>query len=248
MISVVIPTLNAEARLGETLASLVSAAVDGLVREVIVADGGSTDRTLDIADGAGTEILKCEAGRGAQLRAGAARSRFPWLLFLDAGVTLDAGWGREAQLHIERVDSGRRRMSAASFRFALDDEGASARMRETLAAVRSGLLKLPYGEQGLLIPRTLYDEVGGFRALPMLEDVDLVRRLGRRRVGSLNARAITGGEDRRDGRLARLARRQACLGLCVLGVPVETIANLFGRPVPSAGGLTASPGAPRSGA
>lgn len=231
MISVVIPTLNAEAHLAETMSSLVSAAVDGLVREVIVVDGGSTDRTLDIADGAGAEIVKSETGRGVQLRTGANRARFPWLLFLDAGTYLDAGWERDAYLHIERVDSGRRRPTAASFRFTIDDEGLLPRALEATAALRSGFLKLPYGNQGLLISRALYDEVGGFNPLPLMEDIDLVRRLGRRRLTVLNARAVVGGERHlRDGLAGRAARRQACLWLYLLGVPMTTIANVYGRP------------------
>jgi rSAM/selenodomain-associated transferase 2 len=231
MISVVMPTLNSEGQVSEALSSLVPAAVDGLVREVIIADGGSTDRTLEIADGAGAEIVKCEAGRGAQLRAGAQRTRFPWLLFLNGDTYLDAGWEREATLHIERVESGRRRASAACFRFALDDEGMLPRMLETMASLRTGILKLPYGDQGLLIPRALYDEVGGFSDLPALEDLDLVRRLGRSRITALNARAVTGSERyRREGYLSRLARNQVCLGLYLVGVPVATIANLFGAP------------------
>lgn len=231
MISVIIPTLNAEAHLGETLSSLVPAAVDGLIREVIVVDGGSSDRTLEIADGAGAEIVKSEGGRGRQLKAGAARARFPWLLFLNGDTYLDAGWERDANLHIERVDNGRRRAAAASFRFALDDEGGLPRLLETMASLRSGLFKLPYGDQGLLIPRALYDEVGGFSELPALEDLDLVRRLGRGRLVALNARAVTGGERyRRDGYLSRMMRNQACLGLYLIGVPVATIANMFGPP------------------
>lgn len=235
MISVVIPTLDNEAVLGEALSALVPAAVEGLVREVIVADGGSSDRTADIADGAGAEIVRSEPSRAARLSAGAARARFPWLLFLDAETVLDAGWEREVLLHIERVESGKRRVAAASFRFGLDDEGAMARTIEALARVRTGLFKLPYGEQGLLISRRLYDEVGGFAPLPMLEDVDLARRLGRRRLVAFSARAVRGGEAyRREGYLARMARRQASLGLYMIGVPVRTIARLLGHgPAPT---------------
>lgn len=234
MISVVIPTLDAEAELGATLSSLVPAAVEGLVCEVIAADGGSTDRTLEIADGAGADIVRCEAGRGAQLRAGAARARFPWLLFLDADTALECGWEREARVHIERVESGRRRAVAASFRLALDDEGLRPRLIETLAALRTRLLKLPYGNQGLLVPRALYDEIGGFGALPLMEDLDLVRRLGRRRLTLLNARAVTTGARHR-GSAARAVANQARLALYLLGVPVRTIASLSGHRPASVG-------------
>jgi rSAM/selenodomain-associated transferase 2 len=232
MISVIIPTLDDEGHLAATLGSLVAATVDGLVREVIVADGGSNDRTLEVADGAGTEIVTAKPGRGAQLRAGVARARFPWLLFLNADTVLDPGWERDAAHHVERVESGRRPPAAAAFRFALDDGGAWPRTLEALASVRSGLFKLPYGNQGLLISRRLYDEIGGFGTLPLMEDVDLVRRLGRRRISILNARAVTSAERfRRASSLSQIARSQACLGLYLIGVPVGTIAALFGRPL-----------------
>lgn len=231
MISVVIPTHNAEAHLAETMSSLVQAAVDGLVREVIVADAGSTDRTLDIADSAGAEVVKSEAGRGAQLKAGAARAKFPWLLFLNADTYLDGGWERDAALHIERVDSGRRRLSAASFRFRIDDEGVLSRLLEQMASMRAALLKLPSGEQGLLVARKLYDEAGGFSALPMMEDVDLARRVGRKRIVQLNSRVVTSSERYwRDGYASRMAGNQACLGLYLVGVPIGTIASLLRRP------------------
>ena len=229
MISVVIPTLNDQAHLAETMSSLVPAAVDGLVREVIVADGGSTDRTLEIADSAGAEILKAPSGRGAQRKAGAERARFPWLLFLNPDSFLDPGWEREAGLHIERVEKGRRRPSAAAFRFALDDEGMMPRLFEQLSSWRGSLLKLPYGDQGLLVSRALYEEAGGFATLPLMEDVDLVRRIGRGRVTLLNARIVTSAARyRRYGYGSRLVRSQARLGLYLLGMPVSRIANLFG--------------------
>jgi rSAM/selenodomain-associated transferase 2 len=229
MISVVIPTLNAEATLAQTLATLVPAAVDGLVREVIVVDGGSTDRTAEIVDSAGADLLHRSGGRGPQLAAGAERARFNWLLFLHADTALEPGWEREASSFMERIDMGTRPLAAAAFRFALDDIGAKPRLLEQLVSLRSAALRLPYGDQGLLIPKRLYLQVGGYRPLRIMEDVDLVRRLGRRRVVMLRSRAVTSAERfRRDGYARRSARNLLCLTLYTLRVPSHVISRIYG--------------------
>jgi hypothetical protein len=149
MISVIIPTLDAEAALAQALAALVPAALDGLVREAIVVDGGSRDRTAEIADEAGATFVTRGGGRGCQLAAGAAQARFPWLLFLHADTALDPGWEREAVAFMEAVDTGRRPPAAAAFRFALDDRGLRPRLLERLVALRCALLRLPYGDPHL---------------------------------------------------------------------------------------------------
>jgi glycosyltransferase involved in cell wall biosynthesis len=97
MISVVIPTLNDEARLVACLAPLVSASMAGLVRELVVVDAGSTDATLDIADDAGATIVRSGEGVGA----GVAVAKGPWILALDPGVRLERGWEAAAQRHVE---------------------------------------------------------------------------------------------------------------------------------------------------
>ena len=229
MISVVIPTLNAEQGLAATLSALVPAAVDGLVREVIIVDGGSNDRTTGIADDAGAILLQAESGRGHQLKAGAAKARSDWLLFLHADTVLEAGWEREIAALMERVGTGARPATAAAFRFALDDVGFKPRLLECLVALRCLLMRLPYGDQGLLIPRRLYEQIGGYRALPLMEDVDLVRRLGRGRMVLMRARAFTSAvRYRRDGYLRRPLRNCACLLLFFCRVPTARIARLYG--------------------
>lgn len=228
MISVVIPTLNAETDLAATLAALIPAAVDGLIREVIVADGGSTDRTLRIAENTGVEVVTSPPGRGGQLRAGAARARHPWLLFLHADTELSPGWEAAAAHFMEKVDHGRIEPAAAAFRFRLLDEGWKPRVVETAVAARCGLLKLPFGDQGLLLPRSLYEAAGGYRAMALMEDVDLVRRIGRRRIHILRADATTSARRfRADGYVRRVLRNQACLALYAAGVSPERIARVY---------------------
>jgi glycosyltransferase involved in cell wall biosynthesis len=141
MISVVIPTLNAETGLAATLTALVTAAVEGLVREVIVVDGGSRDRTREIADHAGAEVIASAANRGAQLAAGAARAKHSWLLFLHADTVLDPGWERGQSTSW----AGRHGLNMRPRRSAIDDDGAARRMLEGLVRLRCSVLRLPCG-------------------------------------------------------------------------------------------------------
>lgn len=227
MLSVVIPTLDAAGTLTDSLAALVSGAVEGLVREVIVVDGGSRDATLAIADAAGCAVMHAPRGRGTQLAAGAAAARGDWLLFLHADTVLDPGWTDAVARHIAAAADGGR--PAAAFRFALDAPGARARFVERTVAARCALLALPYGDQGLLIEARLYRALGGYAPIPIMEDVELVRRIGRARLALLPVRAVTNAARyRRDGFIRRTARNAACLSLYVLRVPPRIIARFYG--------------------
>src|SRR5439155_26992751 len=173
-VSVVIPTLNAAATLLATLATLC---VSKMVREVIVADGGSSDETAAQARAAGARVIVAPPGRGSQLAAGAAAATGDWFLFLHADCRLEPGWEDAVGAFLA---APKHQSRAGYFDFALDDEAPAARRLERIVAWRCRALALPYGDQGLLIARALYDAVGGFSPLPLMEDVDLVRRLGRR--------------------------------------------------------------------
>lgn len=229
MISVVIPTLNAQAGLVACLSALVPAVVDGLVREVMIVDGGSTDQTLAIADDAGCEIVVGTAdGRGAQLVAGADRAKHPWLLFLHADTVLQKGWMREVATFIQQVDTGDRNPAAAAFRFALDDVGVRPRIVETGVALRCLLLRLPYGDQGLLISKRLYRERGGFKPLPLMEDVEFIMRLRRQERVILRTAAMTSAvRYRTDGYAKRVIRNLTCLTLYAARVPAPTIQRIY---------------------
>lgn len=230
MISVVIPTLNAEAGLPACLAALVPGMVDGLIREVIVVDGGSTDATLRIADQAGVDIVTAPKGRGGQLAAGAARARHPWLLFLHADTVLGEGWMREVRTVIDRIDAGERNETASAFRFALDDDGLKPRLLEQAVALRCALFKLPYGDQGLLISRRRYDAIGGYSTRTLMEDVELIRKIPRRERLMLRTPAITSAARyRRGGYLTRPLRNLTCLTLYTLRLPDRWIERLYHR-------------------
>lgn len=225
-IDVVIPTLNAAATLGATLGGLSAARADGLVRAVVVSDGGSTDRTVDVAAASGARVERGAPGRGRQLAAGAGVARAPWLLFLHADTRLAAGWERSAR---ELMAGEGARGRAAAFSFALDDPSVRARVLEWLVALRVRVAALPYGDQGLLISRMLYDEIGGYRPMPLMEDVDMARRIGARRLVVLPARAVTSAARyRRDGYVRRSARNLFCLALYFLGVAPGVIARFYG--------------------
>jgi hypothetical protein len=121
------------------------------------------------------------------------------------------------------------RARAAYLRFRLDDRSPAARRIEAIVDWRCRLLALPYGDQGLLIAAAFYRALGGFRPLPLMEDVDLVRRIGRRRLVPLAADAVTSAARyRREGYLSRPLRNLGCLALYFLGLPPRVILRLYG--------------------
>jgi glycosyltransferase involved in cell wall biosynthesis len=219
MISVVVPTDNSARLLPRCFDSLITAAVCGVVREVIVSDAGSTDATLLIADGAGAHLIHSRKNRGAQMAAAAAAAKSDWLLFLRPETALETGWEVEAESFINQAVMERPR--AAVFHFALEDFGGEARRAEAKAALRTALFALPYGDQGLLIPKRLYLKLGGHRALADMEDADLVRRIGRRRLVGLRARAINVARPHKS-----TLRGLALTLLHTLRVPSRLLANL----------------------
>jgi len=220
-LTVIIPALNAAITLPRVLASLHRG--DGC----IVVDGGSSDATVACAERFGATAVRAPRGRGQQLRAGAHCVQTEWMLFLHADTALQEGWRAEVERFMcATTGTGR----AAVFQFGLDDGSSAARRLERWVKWRTQSLGLPYGDQALLINRTLYDQIGGYRPIPIMEDVDIVRRIGRRRLVLLTSRAVTSAQRwRREGWLRRSARNLLCLSLYFIGVPPTTIARVYGQ-------------------
>jgi rSAM/selenodomain-associated transferase 2 len=222
-LAVVIPTLNAAGSLPGTLAALRPAR--GLLDlDILVSDGCSTDATPVAATAHGARLVSGPAGRGIQLRRGAEAARGNWMLFLHADTVPAAGWAEAVRDFILRHGEG----VAGYGTFRLDHDTPAARRVERLVAWRNRVLALPYGDQGLLVSKRLYDAVDGFRPLPLMEDVDLVRRLGRRRLAPLGVVMQTSAARyRRDGYWLRPLRNLTCLTLHFAGLPAPLLARLY---------------------
>jgi len=239
-ITAVIPALNAARHLPRCVSHLG----DGI--HIVVADGGSSDDTAAVARELGAKVVLCPRGRGVQLATGArfvsdtnhdsnTDPECEWLLFVHADTALAPGWRTAADAFIARqsTDSTPDRARAdghraAVFRFALDDDSASARRLTAMVHWRVRNLGLPYGDQGLLINRRFYEAIGGYKPMPLMEDVDIIRRIGRARFEVLAADAITSADRwRREGWTRRSAKNVICLGLYYAGLPASWIARIY---------------------
>lgn len=194
-LSIIIPTFNAGEELIACLSALTPGLESQLVREVIVVDGGSTDKTILYAYEAGARVIVGASGRGHQLKAGGVNARGDWLLFLHADSFLEQNWADCVINHIEASPK-----KAAHFQLAYRSDAKEARWLETRANRRANWFGLPYGDQGIFLSRRLYDEIGGFQNQPLMEDVALVRALGKSRLSALKSRSFTSAEKyERDG-------------------------------------------------
>lgn len=194
MLSVVIATQNDERPLVRTLASLVSASMAGLVADVVIADAGSTDDTANVADAGGCEFLQSNARRGERLMQAAQHARAKWLLFLAPGVALEPGWVQEANAFLQdawMAPRGDRR--TATFRVARS-AFAKPRLADLVHVARRNILGQmllrPHPQQGLIISKAHYLELGGHAVAAPHPEIDLLARLGRGASVLLNAKAF----------------------------------------------------------
>ncbi|MCV6595589.1 MAG: TIGR04283 family arsenosugar biosynthesis glycosyltransferase [Mangrovicoccus sp.] len=218
----IIPTLNAQEALPDCIEMLFEGLFDGLIREMVVSDGGSTDDSVAIAEALGARVITGPAGRGGQLRRGVAAAQSEWLLVLHADTRLAPGWAAKVARHMQEAPD-----HAGYFWLRFDAAGLAPAWVARWANFRARWLGLPYGDQALLIHRDLLASLGGYPDLPLMEDVALARAL-RGRLRPLGAVAVTSAERyQREGWLRRGARNLSLLARYFLGADPETLARAY---------------------
>ncbi len=223
-ISIIIPTLNEE----ENIAACLSSTGWAKNIERIVVDGGSRDRTAAIAEGMGAKLLASPRGRALQMNAGAREASGEMLVFLHADTKLPAGFDDHVRKTLQTPG-----VAAGAFEFRLDSSSSSLRFIERVANWRSRRLQLPYGDQAIFLRASLFRDIGGFPEIPIMEDVELIRRLQKAgRIETLPAvPAITSARRwRQSGVWKTTIVNELVLAAYYLGIPPGRIYSLRRNP------------------
>ncbi len=222
LISIVIPTLQEE----ENIPACLSSTEQARNVERIVVDGGSRDRTVEIAQALGATVLHSRKGRALQMNAGAEKASGEMLIFLHADTRLPLGFDRYVREALQQPG-----IAVGAFEFRLDAYSRGLKIIEKIANWRSRALQLPYGDQSLFLRAALFRQAGGFPELPIMEDVELVRRLRKKgRIQTLSYPAVTSARRWKELGLFRTTLiNEAVLSAYYLGVSPRFILRLSGR-------------------
>lgn len=221
-ISVIIPTLNEESNIANTLATVMG--FDNV--EIIVVDGGSTDRTVEIACAHDATVLSGPGGKAAQMNLGALAARGEFLVFLHADTLLPEGWVDHVYRELQRQG-----VVAGAFRLRIDCNRWSMRLIELLANFRSRRLGMPYGDQAIFIKADIFRAVGRFVNQPIMEDFELMRRLSKSGKVSIAPAAILTSARRweKRGIWATTLINQVIIVAYSLGISPKLLARFYGR-------------------
>jgi len=221
VISVIVPTLNEAANIEQTLAPIVS--LEGV--EVIVADGGSEDATAEIARRLGAKVVFSARGRGRQMNAAAALASGDVLLFLHADSRLPVNFAK----HVRSVlNDG---AIAGAFRLTIADKQRTLRLVEWVVSVRSRCLQMPYGDQAVFVTANVFYRVDGFPNWPLMEDVELCRRLRKHGQIRLAAASVSTSARRwiKLGVVKTTLINQCCIAGYALGLSPERLVRWYNR-------------------
>jgi len=219
-ISIIIPTRNEADSIGKFLPELVS--TPGV--DVLVVDGGSTDNTVAVVKSLGVQVLSADTGKAAQMNAGAEAAQGDILLFLHGDTRLAPGFVEQVIDALSQPG-----VAAGAFKLAIDGKGFGLRIIEWLANFRARIMQMPYGDQGIFITTDMFSTVGGFPALPIMEDFELMRRL--KRKGGIKILALPATTSARRWRKLGVLRttliNQAIIIAYLLGVPPKKLADWY---------------------
>lgn len=220
-VSVIIPTYQEET----SIASLLETIVKSSPHEIIVSDGGSEDQTTDIATQTGANVISSKKGRAVQMNAGSKTATGEFLLFLHAD-TLPPENFPEIISHTLRAPN----TPAGAFTFKLAGDLGAATLIESLVSFRCRFARKPYGDQGIFIRRSLFNAIGGFPEIPVMEDLDFIRRLsGLGTIRITREPALTSPRRWQNGGLVRtFIRHQAMLAAHSLHLPARWIVKMRG--------------------
>ncbi len=223
-ISVIIPTLNSANTIGPCLAAVAAGLQSGMIAEVIIADGGSDDDIAEIAELSGAQLILALPGRGSQLANAAKSAKADWLIFLHSDTVLARNWPQTCAAHMASHPD-----KAAYFKLKFDTNSFAARIVAGWANWRARIFDLPYGDQGLLISKQLYDRIGGYANIPLMEDVRIAKALKRKLV-ALDCIATTSAERyQKQGWLRRSFKNFVILIQYKMGVDPVILAKKYRR-------------------
>ena len=224
-LSIVIPTLNEERQLRRLLPPAVAAA-----DEIWVSDGGSEDRTVEVAESLGARVVRGPTGRGAQLNRGAARAAGEALLFLHADTLLPTS---APDLVRRAIGSG---AAGGGFRLRFDTGHPGMRFLAVSINLRTRITRCPLGDQAQFVRREVFAALGGYRDWPILEDLDFARRLKRQGRTVLIGDPVLTSPRRylRRGIVRSLATNWLIFALYFAGLPPRRLARFY-RPLEERG-------------
>lgn len=213
-LSIIIPTLKIDDRLER----LVMSIPQELRERVIIVNGGPETYSFKELN-----LINSNPGRGLQLATGANFASGEWLFFLHGDSQLPKSWLKVLAKHVDHDPD-----KAFTFRLRFDDQGFFPRLLEYWVRFRCFAFALPYGDQGLFISKDLYDDIGGYKDMPLMEDVDIIKRIGRARLIVGSDEVITSAEKyNKYGYLLRMIWNGFCLLLYKLGVDPATIKKVY---------------------
>ena len=221
-VTLVIPTYNAQKTINTTLNN-----VSKKFQNIIIVDGYSKDLTKNICKKYNTQFFTSKTNRGMQLKLGGEKAGTNWIFFLHADSILQ---NDAIDKIAEFISIDKNNYKAAAFKLKFNQKKIYASCLSKIVFFRSKYFKLPYGDQGLIISKTFYNKIGGFKPLPIMEDVEIVKNIGFKNIRILDSYIITDSiRYKTQGWLIRPLINLYCLSLYFLGFNINYINKIYKR-------------------